>query len=601
MKRTLSCDLPHHKGEKVRLRGWLNNVRALGKLNFLILRDRSGLVQVVIEDKSEFRKVSSLQPGTVLTVAGEVAPAESTALGVEVVKPVIDVESPVTDVLPLEYYKPEMNADMDTILDHRPLTLRNARINAVFRIQAEIAHSYRLFMHDTIGAFEYFGPNLIGASSEGGAEVFMVDYFGYPATLAQSSQLYKQVMVGVNERVFAIMPFFRAENSHTARHLTEGKHLEFEMGFFDHWHEVLDVLEGFIKFMVSHLQRHCARELEILGGYIIKAPPDVAFPRVSFDEAQEIFFARTGMDERAEPDLSPAAERELCAYALEKAGTDCIFILDWKTEKRPFYAYPDDKNPEISSTFDLLCGGSEITSGGQRRHTYGSMVEGILSKGMDPAHFGDYLSIFQYGMPPHGGFGIGLERLTMTVLNLKNIREASLFPSDPRRIAGNRLRAHIFFGEQGIRNEIIRLLRKNDIEFRHLVHEATPTSLDSARVRGTKLEEGVKSIVLRGKNSKKNYHFNIPAHLKLDMKAVAEAAGEKCEFEDPENITKRFGLVPGGVPPFGNLMGLPTFFDERLEENEHSAFNCGLQTESIVMKIRDLVSLVQPVKGLFGK
>ncbi len=562
MKRILSCDLPLHKGERVRLRGWLNTIRALGKINFLILRDRGGLVQVVIEDKSEFKKISSLQPGTVLTVTGDVAPSEFTALGIEVVMPFIEIESPVTDVLPLEYCKPELNADMDTILDHRSLTLRNARIQAVFRIQGEIAHSYRLYMHDTIGAFEYFGPNLIGASSEGGAEVFMVDYFGYPATLAQSSQLYKQVMVGVNERVYAIMPFFRAENSHTARHLTEGKQLEFEMGFFDHWHEVLDVLEGFIKSMVSHLQQHCAHELGL---------------------------------------LSPAEERELCAYALEKAGTDCIFILDWKTAKRPFYAYPDDTNPDISCTFDLLCGGSEITSGGQRRHTYSSMVEGILSKGMDPAHFVDYLSIFKYGMPPHGGYGIGLERLTMTVLNLKNIRDASLFPSDPRRIAGNRLRAKIFFGEQSIRNEIIRLLKKNNMEFRNPVHDATPTSEDSARVRGTKLEEGIKSIVLRGKSSKKNYHFNIPAHMKLDMKAVAEAAGEKCEFEEPENIKKRFGLIPGGVPPFGNLMDIPTFFDERIGENEHSAFNCGLQTESVVMKSRDLVSLVQPVKGLFGK
>jgi nondiscriminating aspartyl-tRNA synthetase len=601
MKRSLSCELPDNVGKRVHLRGWLNNVRALGKINFLILRDRSGLVQIVIEDRDEYRKISSLQSGSVLSVEGDVTASSQTALGIEVVKPSITVEVPVTDVPPLEFYKTEIVADMDTILDYRPLTLRNAKIQAVFRIQGEIAHSYRLYMHDQVGASEYFGPNMIGASSEGGAEVFMVDYFGYPATLAQSSQLYKQVMVGVNERVFAIMPFFRAENSHTARHLTEGKQLEFEMGFFDHWHEVLDVLEGFMKYMVAHLQKHCSNELKLLGGYLIKAPADVAFPRVTFTEAQEIFFSRTGIDERAEPDLSPAAEKELCAYALEKFGTDCIFILDWKTSKRPFYAYPNDEKPEISNTFDLLCGGSEITSGGQRRHTYKSMVEGIESKDMDPASFPDYLSIFKFGMPPHGGFGVGLERLTMTVLNLKNIREASLFPSDPKRIAGNRLRARIFFGEQGVRNEIMRLLKKGEFEFRHVVHEAAPTSEDSARVRGTKLEEGVKSIILRGKSSKKNYHFNIPANLKLDMKAVAEAAGEKCEFEEPENIMKRFGLPTGGVPPFGNLIDLPTFFDSRITDNEFSAFNCGLQSESVVMKSKDLVTLVQPKIGVFGK
>jgi nondiscriminating aspartyl-tRNA synthetase len=601
MKRLLSVELPSHKGERARIRGWLNNVRALGKINFLILRDRRGMIQVVIEDKEEFRKISSLQSGSILTIEGDVVHSGCTALGLEVIKPTITVDVPVRDVPPLEYYRPELNADMDTILDYRTLTLRNARIQAVFRIQGEIAHSYRLYMHDRIGAFEYFGPNLIGASSEGGAEVFMVDYFDYPATLAQSSQLYKQVMVGVNERVFAIMPFFRAENSNTARHLTEGKQLEFEMGFFDHWHEIMDVLEGFIKFMVEHLKEHCNNEIEILGGYLIKAPADVAFPRVTFAEAQEIFYIRTGIDERAEHDLSPAAERELCSYAAEKYGTDCIFVTDWKTSKRPFYAYPDDENSELSCTFDLLCGGSEITSGGQRRHTYDSMIRGIESKGMDPSSFQDYLSIFKYGMPPHGGFGVGLERLTMTVLNLKNIREASLFPSDPRRIAGNRLRAKIFFGEQSIRNEIIRLLKAHDHEYRHLVHDATPTSEDSARVRGTKLEEGVKSIILRGKSSKKNYHFNIPADLKLDMKAVAAAAGEKCEFEDPEIIKKRFGLAPGGVPPFGSLMALPTFFDERIETHGSSSFNCGLQTESVIMKSRDLIALVQPVLGQYGK
>jgi nondiscriminating aspartyl-tRNA synthetase len=601
MKRVLSGELPLHIGERVNIRGWLNNVRALGRVNFLIVRDRAGLAQVVIEDKEEFRKISSLHAGSILTIAGTVTRSEAASLGVEVSLPSIHVEVPVTDVPPLEYYRPEINADMDTILDYRALSLRNARIRAVFTIQAEIAHSYRLYMHDIIGATEYFGPNIIGASSEGGAEIFNVDYFGYPATLAQSSQLYKQVMVGVNERVFAIMPFFRAEPSHTSRHLTEGKQLEFEMGFFDHWHEIQVVLEGFIKYMGAHLSSHCRNEIDLLGGALIHTPSHVPFPRITVEEAQEIFFSRTGIDERSEPDLSPAAERELCLYAAQEYGTDCIFIVDWKTSKRPFYAYPNDRKPEISNTFDLLCGGSEVTSGGQRRHTYQSMVEGMRSKGMDPENFQDYLSIFKYGMPPHGGFGVGLERLTMTVLNLKNIREASLFPSDPRRIAGVRLRAAIFFGGESLRNEIIRLLKRHSMEFRHLVHDATPTSEDSARVRQTKLEEGVKSIILRGKSSKKNYHFNIPAHLKLDMKAVALGAGEKCEFEDPEIIRKRFGLPTGGVPPFGNLMGLPAFFDERVPENEQCSFNCGLQTESIVMRSKDLIELVQPMMGRYGK
>ena len=210
---------------------------------------------------------------------------------------------------------------------------------------------------------------------------------------------------------------FRAEKSNTSRHLTEGKQFEFEMGFFDHWHEVLDMQETCLKFIVKYLHEHCKSEIAALGGQIIKAPEEVPFPRLTFAEAQELFYQRTGVDERNEPDLSPAAERELCRYADEQLGTDLIFITDWKTEKRPFYAYPKDENPTLTNTFDLLCAGTEITSGGQRRHTYASMLEGLKSKDMDFNNFDDYLSIFKFGMPPHGGFGMGLERLTMTLLN----------------------------------------------------------------------------------------------------------------------------------------------------------------------------------------
>ncbi len=237
--------------------------------------------------------------------------------------------------------------------------------------------------------------------------------------------------------------------------------------------------------------------------------------------------------------------------------------------------------------------------GGQRRHTYDSMVKGILSKNMDPENFEDYLSIFKYGMPLHGGFGMGLERLTMTMLGLKNIREASLFPSDPKRIAGNRIKAHIFFGGENIRNEIIRLMKHQEIEFNHMIHNATPTSEDSANERNTSIEEGVKALILRGKTTKKNYQFNIPSHLKLDMKDVANAVGEKCEFESPEAILERYGLIIGGIPPYGSLLNLDTYFDNQIKEQARAAFNCGLQTESIVMTTADLIKTVQPKFGNF--
>jgi nondiscriminating aspartyl-tRNA synthetase len=184
---------------------------------------------------------------------------------------------------------------------------------------------------------------------------------------------------------------------------------------------------------------------------------------------------------------------------------------------------------------------------------------------------------------------------------LKNIREASLFPSDPKRIAANRIKASLVFGAENIRNEIVHMLRKKEIEFRHLIHEPTPTSEDSARVRQTTLQQGIKAIILRGKNSKKNYQFNVSSHQKLDMKAVSEAVNEKCEFEEPDVIRERFGLIVGGVPPFGPLLNLDTFFDEAIEKQEEIAFNCGLATESIVMKAKDLIAVVAPKIGHFAK
>ncbi len=601
MERILAVDLIRHIDRPVMVRGWISSFRPLGKLNFLILRDRTGFIQIVVENKEEAKKVGHLQPGSIVRVHGKASRSMQAGLGVEIVEPRIEVETAVVDPPPVEYYKPEIASELEFILDHRSIALRNRKIAAVFKIQAEIAHAYRNYMHDHVGAVEYFSPNLIGASSEGGAEFFNVDYFGYTATLAQSSQLYKQIMVGVYERVFSLAPFFRAEPSHTPRHISEGKQLEFEMGFFDRWHEILDVQEGVIKAILKHLQKHCYKELEILETQLARAPDEVAIPRVSFEKAQEIYFKRTGIDERKEPDLSPAAEKELCKYAFEEHGTDLIFITDWKMEKRPFYAYPNKENPALTNTFDLLCAGLEITSGGQRRDTYESMVDGIKMKGMDPGNFEDYLTIFKYGMPPHGGFGMGLERLTMTLLHLKNIREASLFPSDTKRIAGNRIKAKIVFGGENMRNEIIRRLKEQEIPFEHFMHEETATSTTAAAVRQTPLEEGVKSLILRGKSSKKNYQFNLPAHLKLDLKAVMEIVGEKCDLENPEVIKERYGLMVGGVPPFGNLLNLENYFDEQVFRSKKVVFSCGLKTESIQMPSKELMKIADPKVSQFSK
>ncbi len=581
MKRLLATELHMHIGMKVRVRGWLHALRSLGKIHFLIIRDRSGLSQVVIQDPMEFQKVRGLQVGSVLEIHAEVSGNADANMRIELINPSIIVEVTVNDPPEVEYVKHDIPSEIDYILDHRALALRNRKIQAVFNLQAEIAHAYRKYMHDCIGAVEYFSPNIIGTSSEGGAEFFNLDYFGYSATLAQSSQLYKQVMVGVNERVFALAPFFRAEKSHTSRHLSEGKQFEFEMGFFENWQDIMDIQEGVIKNIVAHLNENCTNEIALLEHGIINAPQSVPIPRLTFAQAQELYFERTGVDERAQDDLSPAAEKELCVYAAETYGTDLVFITDWKTSKRPFYSFTNAENPELTNTFDLLCAGTEITSGGQRRHTYASMLEGIQLKGMDPADFTDYLSIFKYGMPEHGGFGMGLERLTMTLLKLNNIREASLFPSDPKRIAGTKIKAKLFFGAENIRNEILRSLKDNNMQYTHAQNVAEN-------------EPSIKAMILRGKKTKKNYQFNLLAHQKLDMKRVSELVQEKCEFEDPAVLQARFGLVLGGVPPLGHLLNVETYYDAQIQSAESVRIHCGVIHENILLNVSDLLILAQP-------
>ncbi len=335
-----------------------------------MLRDRSGLVQVVVENPAEAKKVAALQPGSIVKVVGLAVDSKEAQLGAEIHEPEITVEHAIREAPPVEYYKPEMHNDLDYILDHRPIALRNKQLQAVFRIQAEIAHAIKSICTFKAGAVEYFAPNLIGASSEGGAEFFNVDYFGYTATLAQSSQLYKQIMVGVNERVFALIPF--SEPSRRIQHAIYRKESSSSSrdGFFGHWHEILDIQEECIKYIVQALQERCADELDALGNPLINALTMSVFPRLTFAEAQELYFQRTGIDERSEPDLSPqrrgfalgAAKQSARIWSLSRIG---------KRKSAPFMHIQMKKIQTQANTFDQLCAGVEITSGGQRRHTYG--------------------------------------------------------------------------------------------------------------------------------------------------------------------------------------------------------------------------------------
>lgn len=592
MERTLINSLKENINKEVLIKGSINNIRDLGKIMFLLLQDRSGIVQIVIEDKDIIGSIKVLQPGSILAVLGTVEETKSTLLGVEISKPQIEVLNPVKDVWPLDLTKKEVNASLETILDNRAISLRHQRYQAIFRIQAKIVQAYREFLINE-GFIEFFGPNIIGASSEGGTELFKVDYFDNDAMLSQSAQLYKQMLVGVYERVFALMKCFRAENSNTRRHLTEATQFEFEMGFIEDFTEVMDMLELIIKHIVEKVNNECKADLDILKVELAKAPKEVPFPRIDFKDALELVFKRTGVDERNEQDLSPMAEGELCKYAREEFGTDFIFIPHFLRKKTAFYAKPNENDPIVTNYFDLLCREVEIASGGQRINDYDELVESLKMKGLDPNNFTDYLSIFKYGMPKHGGFGMGMERLTMMLLGLENIREATLFPSDPKRIAGVRISSSVYHGKE-VMDEIIRRLTKNGITFKRVEHMEVSTSEESAKVRGTDLSEGVKAIILRSKKTGKNIMVCVPADLKVDLKIIESLEKDKFEFESKEVIKDRYDLEVGSIPPLGNLLGLKVYFDKRILEKDIAAFNCGTRTDSIIMAPKDLVRIISP-------
>ncbi len=432
--RILVQQLPQHLGQQVTIAGWLSNLRDMKNFGFAILRDRTGLVQVVLES-AHLEQLKGLQFETVLKITGTVKEKKSkdpNAKEVEVQCETLEVLSPVTEPTPVEIGKPEIDVQLDTLFDNRVVTLRHPKQRAIFRVQAALVRGYREYM-DAQGFTEIFFPVLGGAASEGGAEFFKVDYYGREATLMQSAQLYKQITMGVYEGVYGLSYSFRAEKYATSRHLTEFNQFEFELGFVEDMEELMEIEEGSIREMFAAVERDCANELQILG--VTLPPLGAKFPRVTLREALELYRDNTGIDETNEPDLSPAAERWLSTvWAPQQHGSGFVFVTDWPATKRPFYAKLDPKNPENTITFDLIGFGSEITSGGMRIHEYAEQVRRIEEKGLDPAQFEDYLTMHKYGIPPEGGFAIGLQRLTQNILGLGNIKEATIFPRDVQRL-----------------------------------------------------------------------------------------------------------------------------------------------------------------------
>jgi nondiscriminating aspartyl-tRNA synthetase len=429
VSRTLAANLPDKVGQSVRLEGWVHNLRKFGGVNFLQLRDRTGLTQVVLEPDA-VETLAGLQLETVVAVEGTVAKEERAPGGVEIRDAEIEVLVPVTEVLPFEINKKVLKPSLDVFLANAPVGLRFPAKQATFRVYADLLQGFRDYLIPR-GFTEVHTPKIVGSATEGGANVFKVEYFDRTAYLAQSPQIYKQIMVGVFERVFEIGPAFRAEEHSTVRHLNEFTSLDVEMGFISGPDEVMDLLIGVIEKMVrTPFERH-PRDVEALG---IEMPRFGNVPRITLREAQRIILERHGEDNTAEPDLSPQDERWLGEWADAEYGTDFAFITHYPTSKRPFYTMPDPADPEYTFSFDLIYKGQELVSGSQRINSYDQQIKEMRARGIDPEPFGALLQALKFGMPPEGGFAIGSERLLMRLTGADNIRETTLFPRDVNRL-----------------------------------------------------------------------------------------------------------------------------------------------------------------------
>lgn len=433
MERIPTTQVQQHIGQRVRVQGWLHALRRLGGVTFVVVRDGWGTVQAVSEDEAALAALleGGLGAETVLALEG-VATAEAQAPGgVELRDLAVEVITPVAEPPPIALHKRQIKASLPTLLDHAVVANRHPARRAVFRLAASAMAGFRATLGGR-GFTEIQTPKIVASATESGSNVFKIDYFGRPAYLAQSPQFYKQIMVGVFERVFEVGPVFRAEPHDTTRHVNEYVSLDVEFGFIENHFTVMRLARDVIAGILGRLETDCAAELALLEARLPAVP--AAIPHIHFAEAQELILQRHGVDVRGEPDLSPQDERWLGAWAQETSGSDFLFVTGYPMRKRPFYTHPDPSRPGYSNSFDLLFRGVELITGGQRLHLYGDYLAALERAGYPVEPFETYLEAFRYGMPPHGGFAIGLERLLMQLLDLPNLRLATLFPRDMNRV-----------------------------------------------------------------------------------------------------------------------------------------------------------------------
>lgn len=427
MTRTLISELQNHIGNEVLLKGWVHRTRKLGKIAFILLRERTGIVQCVINTKEI--NIKNLKLESVVEFTGIVTANESVNNGVELHVNELKTINLVNEELPLEINKEELNANLDTVLNNRVLSLRHPKNNAIFKIQASIVHQFSKFLINK-GFTQVFTPKIVSEGAEGGTELFEIKYFNEKAYLAQSPQFYKQMMVGSGyERVFEIGHVYRAEKHDSKRHLNEYVSLDIEMGFIEDENILMELETNLLKNIFDGLNETCSNELNLLNINLPNINNEI--PKLKLSEAIEILKKHYNKSNLVK-DIDSEGEKLLSEYVKEKYNSDFVFLTHYPKSKRPMYTLPAANNETHS--FDLIFRGLEITTGGLRIHKYEELRESMLSNGLNIKSFEDYLKGFKYGMPPHGGFAIGLERLTAKILGLENVRESSLFPRDKHRL-----------------------------------------------------------------------------------------------------------------------------------------------------------------------
>lgn len=419
-----------YEGKTVKLNGAIHTIRDMGDVAFVILRKREGLVQCVFEEGTTNFELKNLKEATTIEAEGTVSKEERAPQGFEVRLKEIKVLSEPAEAMPIAISKWKLTTSLETKLSLRPIALRNLRERAKFKIQEGVVRGFREFLTEE-GFTEIHTPKISSKGAEGGANIFKLDYFHRPAVLAQSPQFYKQMMVGVFDRVFETAPVFRAEKHNTKRHLNEYTSLDFEMGYIDSFEDIMAMETGFLQYTMVLLQKDYAKELKMLN---IELPNTDKIPSVRFDKAKELVAEKYNRKIKNPYDLEPEEEVLIGQYFKEEYDADFVFVTHYPSKKRPFYAMDDPQDETYTLSFDLLYKGMEITTGGQRIHDYNMLLEKIAKRGMTDEGMEHYLMVFKHGMPPHGGLGIGMERLVMKIVGEDNVRETTLFPRDMSRL-----------------------------------------------------------------------------------------------------------------------------------------------------------------------